>query len=483
MIRSVVIFVVLAILGPCCAADTTAAARKVYVIAVSGNVDPSMASFIKRALDSVHDADPLFVLELDTFGGRVDSALQIVDTLLSVPRGKTIAFVTAKAISAGALIALSCNQLVMKPHATIGDCAPISFSGEGPKMLGEKFQSPLRAKFRMLARRNGFPVVLAEAMVSKDIAVYQVKMNAKTVFMSARQYDELSDSEKAAVVSRKTVVAKGELLTMDAAEALTLGFSKRTVADLDQLLAGMGLGQAEIVRIEETWSESFVGVITAIAPILMVIGLAGLYIEVKSPGFGLPGLIGIACLGLVFFGQYLVGLANYAELLLLVAGVLLLLVELFVLPGFGLAGVAGILCVATGMILSFQDFVIPKPAFPWQAELLTHNIVQVLGAALAAFLVSMLFLRYVFPKLGTVARGPYLATALTDAHADSAEAARVRVGDSGRTLTFLRPAGKVEIAGDRFDVVSQGEFIEKDTAVVVIAIEGNRVIVARKEVS
>lgn len=481
--RSVVIFLVLAVLGPCCGVGTAAAARKVYVVAVSGDVNPSMAAFIKRALDSVKDADPLFVLELDTFGGRVDSALKIVDTLLNVPRGETVAFVTAKAISAGALIALACNRLVMKPHATIGDCAPISFSGEGPKMLGEKFQSPLRAKFRMLARRNGFPVALAEAMVSKDIAVYEVKMNGKTVFMSARQYDELGDTEKAAVVSRKTVVAKGELLTMDAAEALSLGFSKATVADLGQLLAGMGLGQAEIVRVEETWSESFVGVISAMAPILMVIGLAGLYIEIKSPGFGLPGLVGIACLGLVFFGQYIVGLANYAELLLVVAGVLLLLVELFVLPGFGIAGFAGILCLAAGMILSFQDFVIPKPAFPWQAELLTRNIAQVLGAGLAAFLVSMLFLRYVFPNLGRAARGPYLATALTGAHADSTEAARVRVGDSGRALTFLRPAGKAEIGGDRFDVISQGEFIEKDTAVVVIAIEGNRVIVARKEVS
>jgi len=482
MIRHIAIFSVLAALGLGCAACPAWAVQKVHVIAVSGNVDPGLAAFIKRALNSVQDPDALFVLELDTFGGRVDAALEIVDTLLNVPGGKTVAFVTNKAISAGALIALACDELVMKRHTTIGDCAPISYSSEGPKMMGEKFQSPLRAKFRMLAKRNGFPEVLAEAMVTEGIAVYQVEKNGRTIFMSARQYDDLSDSEKEKITSKKTVVAKGELLTMDATEALALGFSKRTVAGLDELLAAMGHEHPEIVRLEETWSEAFVRFITSIASVLMMIGLAGLYLEIKSPGFGLPGIIGIVCLAMVFFGQYLVGLANYAELLLVVTGILLLAVESFVLPGFGLAGVAGILCVAVGMILALQDFVIPDPAFPWQAALLTRNIAQVLGAALVAFLVSMLFLRYVFPRLGTVMRGPYLAAALADAHADSMEAAGARIGDSGVALTFLRPAGKAEIAGERFDVISQGEFIEKGTAVTIIAIEGNRIIVAKKGV-
>jgi membrane-bound serine protease (ClpP class) len=133
-----------------------ASAREVYVVNVSGTVDPGMAAFIKRALAFIKralgvptdDPDPYFVFEMDTFGGRVDSALQIVDTLLSAPEGKTIAFVKNKAISAGALIALACSRLVMRKNTTIGDCAPITYSNEGPKMLGEKFQSPLRAKFR-----------------------------------------------------------------------------------------------------------------------------------------------------------------------------------------------------------------------------------------------------------------------------------------------------------------------------------------------
>ena len=478
--RDSLFYSVLLLLTLSITATSAAAAQKVYVISVSGNVDPGMASFLKRSLSDSGDDTALFILELDTFGGRVDSALQIVDTLLNIHRGKTVAFVTHKAISAGALIALACNELVMKPHTTIGDCAPISYSGEGPKMMGEKFQSPLRAKFRSLAKRNGYSEVLAESMVTKEIAVYQVTMDGRTIYMNAHQFDELSDAEKKTISSKKTVVAEGELLTMDAVEAQALGFSKMTAADLDELLTGMGIEDYDMVRIEQTWSETLVSMISTAASVLMMIGLAALYIEIKSPGFGLPGLIGIFCLGLVFFGQYLVGMADYSELLLLIAGVLLLGVELFALPGFGIAGVSGILFIAAGMILALQDFVLPNPELPWQADLLTHNIAQVLGASVAAFIVSMLFIRYLLPRIGTLMDGPYLSTTLESAHADSKEAELARIGDSGVALTFLRPAGKVEIRGERLDAVSEAEFIEKGTPVIVSGIEGNRIIVSRK---
>ena len=134
----------------------SATKQTVYVISISGEVDPGMAAFLERAYqDTLEKPNGLVVLEIDTFGGRVDSALEIVDTLLKFPKERSIAFVEKKAISAGSLIALACGKLVMKPATTIGDCAPISITQEGPKMMGEKFQSPLRAKFRALAKRNG----------------------------------------------------------------------------------------------------------------------------------------------------------------------------------------------------------------------------------------------------------------------------------------------------------------------------------------
>ncbi|MCK5232265.1 MAG: serine protease, partial [Desulfobulbaceae bacterium] len=298
--------------------------QKVYVIPVSGDVEPGMAAFIKRAFrDASQYPDSIYVLEMDTFGGRVDSALQIVDTLLKDPGGKTIAFVENKAISAGALIALACNELVMKPNTTIGDCAPITFSSEGAKMLGEKFQSPLRAKFRTLAKKNGYPPALAEAMVTPDMIVYEVKLTGKTIYMDSQAFADLSPKEKENVLSKKTVVAKGELLTMDDHEARELGFSRMSAASIHEMLGRMGITDYEIININVSWSESLVRLISSIAPILMMIGMAALYTELKAPGFGVPGMVGIICLGLVFLNQYMVGLADHTELLLLALGIVL----------------------------------------------------------------------------------------------------------------------------------------------------------------
>ncbi|NQT70719.1 MAG: serine protease [Desulfobacteraceae bacterium] len=458
-----------------------ASVRKIYVVPVSGMVDPGMAAFIKRALETPpDDQDPLFIIEMDTFGGRVDSALQIVDTLLSVPEGKTIAFVKNKAISAGALIALASSRLVMRKNTTIGDCAPITYSNEGPKMLGEKFQSPLRAKFRALAKRNGYPETLAESMVTAEMVVYAVEMEGKTIYMDSQAFEDLSQAEKERVSSKKTIVAKGELLTMDDTEAFELGFSRMSVDNIDEMLRRMEIENYELIRIEKSWSEALVRFIGGITPFLLMIGLAALYVEIKAPGFGVPGIIGITCLALVFLNQYFVGLADNTELLLLILGIILLGFELFVIPGFGITGIAGLLFIGAGAILALQDFVIPDPSLPWQAELLGNNILQVLGALFMAILVALFVLRYLLPKLSVVVEGPYLGTTLKDSHADSVEAGRAKIGDIGIAMTLLRPSGKVKIKDEIFDVVTEGEFIKKGILVKILEIKGNRIIVSRK---
>ncbi len=458
--------------------DQAAVQQQVIIVPVSGEVGPAMAAFIERALEGTDDPDPLFILEMDTFGGRVDSAFQIVDTLLNVPQGRTLAFVEKKAISAGALIALACNELVMKPSTTIGDCAPIILSKEGPKMLGEKFQSPLRAKFRTLAKRNGYPEVLAEAMVSGDMVVYKVETDdGRSFYMEATEYEDLSENERKAIRSKKTVVGKDKLLTMDDQEAMEFGFSKMSVESVEEMLREKGITEYEITEIEENWSEQMVRLITMIAPILMLIGFAGLYLEMQTPGFGIPGILGIICLGLVFFGQYMVGLADHTELLLITLGILLLGVEMFVTPGFGLPGFAGITLMAVGMILSLQDFVLPSPDVPWEAELLWRNVVTVLGSFLGSALLIIIFFRLILPKLSYVIPGPFLSATLADSHVDSDVPVRVSVGDRGVVVKPLRPSGSARIGNDIYDVVSEGEFIKRGQAVVVLEMQGNRVVV------
>jgi len=457
----------------------TSPAPKIYVIPVSGDVEPAMVSFIERALKDASDGE-IAILEMDTFGGRVDSALKIVDLVMDTADIKTIAYVSSKAISAGALIALSCDEIVMKRNTTIGDCAPISFSNEGPKIMGEKFQSPLRAKFRALAKQNGYPEALAEAMVTPEMEVVEVKTAGKTLYMDSVDFEELTPLQKKEIRSKRTVVKKGELLTMDDSEASLLGFSRMSVAHMDELIEKIGKQDYQVIRLEQKWSETFSRFINSIAPILLLIGLAALYIEFKAPGFGAPGMVGIACLALIFLNQYIVGLADYAELIIIALGLILLGFELFVIPGFGVAGIAGFVFIAVGMILAFQDFIIPKPEFPWETELLIRNVIQVLGSFFAAFIMSMLFLRYVFPKFSKVIPGPYLSASLTGAHADSMEIRDASVGDTGIAVTFLRPSGKARIGNTLLDVITDGEFMEKGTPVVISDIKGNRVIVSRR---
>jgi len=460
--------------------------KNVFVVPIQGTVDPGMAGYVDRVYNRITNmpepSDPLIVFEMDSFGGRVDSALEIVDTLLKLPKEQTTAFVSVKAISAGALIALACGDLAMKPGTTIGDCAPISFSSEGPQMMGEKFQSPLRAKFRALAKRNGYPEKLAEAMVTSSIVVYKVtEKGGKTTYMDSQEYDDLPEEDKQNIASKVTVVKDGELLTMENEEAVELGFSKMTVSSVDELLKEKGIKEYRINRIEESWSESMVRFIGKITPILLMLGLGALYTEMKAPGFGLPGILGIVCLALVFLNQYLVGLAGYTEFLIIMAGLILIGIELFVLPGFGVAGYAGFVCMIVGMVLALQDFVIPDPTFPWQQELLVHNIIMVLGSFLFSFFLALVVLRYILPKVSSFSKeGPYLTTTLKDSHADSRQVALVKKGDRGVARTPLRPAGRVSIGGELVDVVADNEFIDKGEDVIISEIKGNRIIVSRQ---
>ncbi|WDP93284.1 MAG: serine protease [Desulfobacter sp.] len=453
-----------------------------YIIPVSGTVEPGMAAYIRRALKSVEeDKTAVLVFKLDTFGGRVDAAFEIVEALSGVPKERTVAYVEKKAISAGALIALSAGTLIMKENTLIGDCAPIIQTGDGHKEAGEKTQTVLRAQFRTLAKRNGYPEVLAEAMVTKSMEVYRVDLAGETRYMDKTAYGDLTDAEKKSVTRKKTIVKAGELLTMDDKEALTLGFSRQSVQNIDEAMDFLGYGAYGKTEVAETWSEDLVRAMQPFLPILMIIGIGALYTEIKAPGFGLPGIIGILCLGMVFFNQYMAGLADYTELLIFLIGFLLLGVEVFVLPGFGIAGITAILVIAVGLVLSFQGFVLPDPTLPWEGRLMVKNVGLVMGAALAALAVSFSMIRYVLPLLSAVVKGPYLDATLQDSHADSKAIAGISPGNTGVALTQLRPSGKIRIrdgeAERKVDAITRGDFIDPGAHVRVAEVSRNQVIV------
>ncbi len=456
--------------------SATQSNRKIYVIPVEGTVEPGMAAHIKRALEEVrNEPDAVILFRLDTFGGRVDAAFEIVNTISGVQ--KSIAFVEKKAISAGALIALAAGTLVMKEHTLIGDCAPMLQTGEGQKEAGEKTQTVLRAQFRSLAKKNNYPEALAESMVSKNMEVYRITMNGETRYMDRQSYDDLTEKQKKQVTQKKTIVAEGELLTMDDKEAFELGFSKQSVKDLDQALAFLGYENYKLIHLEQSWSENLVRMLQPFLPVLMLLGIGAIYTEIKAPGFGIPGIIGILCLGLVFFNQHLVGLAGYTEFLLFLIGFLLLGVEVFVLPGFGVAGISGLVVIAAGLVLSFQGFVLPDPSFPWEGQLMLRNLGVVLGSFMGSLLISLVLVRFVLPRMSLLVKGPYLSTTLEDSHADSDEILGVSPGEVGVAQTPFRPSGKIKIGNRKIDAIAQGEFIPPGATIRVVAVEQNRVIV------
>ncbi len=462
------------------ARNDTQAPKKTFIIPLHGMIDGGLFSSLKRRVTLATNAGAeLIIFDIDTYGGRLEPAFDISDHIAGIKDVKTVAYISKKAISAGALVAISCNEIIMAPESEIGDCEPIIPSVEGGyQTAGEKIQTVLRAKFRKFAEKNGYPTILAEAMVTKEIEAYRITTEEKPegFFISDKELDAMTEEEKKAIKSKKLIVGKNELLTMHAREAHEYGFAKHLVEDQDALLKLYNLNSKDVTTLETNWSEDMVRFLDSIAPILLGVGLLALWMEFKSPGFGLPGIVGILCLATVFLSKYLVGLANAPEIIIFVAGIALLAIEIFLIPGFGLFGITGIGCILLGLILSFQDFIVPRtPANFGEFRINIFMILcSLLGSVIAGFtlLIFMpgipMFRRIVLttaekPEFGFVSSTPVATSKL--------------VGKKGVVITTLRPAGRIEIENESYDVVTEGDFVEKGHVVEVIEVRGNRIVV------
>jgi membrane-bound serine protease (ClpP class) len=470
-------------LPPAHTAAGPAAGKRVIVIPIEEQVDYGMYAFLKRAVGQAWEKKPdALVFKVNTYGGELQAAFDIVDLLTGVARCSTYAYVEQKAISAGALISLSCNRIAMGNGTTLGDCAPITQGGQdGIVMLGEKIQSPLRAKFRTLAERNGYPSLLAQAMVTADLGVVAAVPKGAAPggqeFLTAKQWESLGEKGQANYRSFKIIVPAGQLLTLTDREAAELGFSIGSFATLDDFLKAKGL--VKIGETSESWSEGLVRLIGKFAPILMMIGFGALYMEFKTPGLSIFGVIGVVCLLLVFGSKFAVGLANHTELLILLAGFVLVAVEIYLFPGTLIAGGLGLVVLMVALTLSLQSFTLPEKGAPWEWKSLLDNLLVTFGSALAALLIPFVSARFVLPHLPKGAKVISDKT-LSDARATASATTHVRLGALGTTKTPLRPSGKAVFAGETVEVTSRGVFIEAGQAVEVYRIDGNLIVVRAK---
>lgn len=463
--------------------DSAAAAglgKRVIVIPIEGDVGFGMYAFLKRAVSQALDKKPdALVFKVNTYGGELQAAFDIVDLLTGVAQCSTYVFVEQKAISAGALISLSANRIAMGNGTTIGDCAPITQGGQdGLIMLGEKIQSPLRAKFRTLAERNGYPSLPAQAMVTADLGVVAVVGKDGREFLTAKQWESLGAKGQAQYQSHKIIVPEGQLLTLTDREAADLGFSIGSYSGLDPFLKAKGF--VKMGEASESWSEALVRVIGKFAPILMMIGFGALYMEFKTPGLSVFGVIGAVCLLLVFGSKFAVGLANHTELLLMLAGFALVAVEIYLVPGTLIAGGLGLAVLLVALTLSLQSFTLPDKGAPWEWKSLIDNLLVTFGSALAALLIPFFSARFLLPNLPKGAKVISDAT-LADARATAPATASLALGTIGITKTPLRPSGKAVFQGKTVDVSSRGGFIEAGKQVEVSRIDGNIIVVRAKD--
>lgn len=436
----------LAALGsPVVVAAAEARPAVVVVARIDGVIDLGLAPFVERVLGEAQSVGAAAVIfEINTFGGRVDAAVLIRDALLHA-RVRTVAFINKRAISAGALIALAAESIAMAGGGTIGAATPVEFGlpGAPAQPVAEKTVSYMRKEFRATAESRKRPALLAEAMVDADVEI-------------------------------PAVIDKGKLLTLTTEEALRHKVADFRADSLDAVLAAMDLGQAEVLRASETWAETLVRFLThpIVSSLLMTLGILGIIVELRTPGFGVPGAIGILSLALFFWGHWLVRLAGWEELLLVGAGVVLLAVELFVTPGFGLTGILGMVALLGGLGLSLVGV-----GATW--EVIVVAVGRVAVSLLLALAASLALLR-VLPRL-PFGRRLVLETELAarEGFASPPATDRAWLGKRGLAASPLRPAGIAAIEGERVDVVSDGEFIEAGEPITVVRVEGNRIVVRR----
>ncbi|MFW6289092.1 MAG: NfeD family protein, partial [Spirochaetota bacterium] len=298
----------------------------VFVVPIHGEISPSLMVFLRRSTEQAREAGAShIIIDIDTFGGRVDSALQITTVLGSLTDIRTIAFVpvrsegTAVSWSAGALIAFATDAIYMAPGTSMGSAAPIVQGPDGTsQQADEKTVSAVRTQMAALAEKNGYPIPIARAMVDYDVEVVEIVSGGRVTVVEADEQEaalrDASQSGDEAEIGR-TVSASGKLLSLTAGEMERYGVSSGTVSSLDELLESLGIRGREIVELEPSSSDRAVSVLTSagVTSLLILIGLVALFMEITSPGFGVPGTVGILAFAVIFVANGLLGRVGSVE--------------------------------------------------------------------------------------------------------------------------------------------------------------------------
>ncbi|ASK64414.1 hypothetical protein CFK37_13830 [Virgibacillus phasianinus] len=402
----------------------------VYIIPIEDTVEQGLKAFLTRATEKAEEegADQI-IFEIDTPGGRVDAAGQIAELIQNLET-PNIAFVVNKALSAGSYIALNMDAIYMKPHATMGASGVINQDGTA---ADKKAQSAWLAAMKSAAESQGKDPKFAAAMADPEIDLPELG------------------------------APKGEYLTLGPKSAVKIDYAAGIVKDRAELLNALGLENATIIEMEPTLSEKLARFLTnpIVIPILLTIASLGLIIEIFSPGFGIPGIIGILSLVLFFYGHIVAGLAGMEAIVLLILGIILIIAEFFV-PG-GIVGILGIGCVVASLFISGQD--------------IGHMSMSIGIAFLISFIAAVILFRTIGMEKGVFRHIILKDKTSTELGYVSTVNRLELIGLEGISITPLRPSGTASFDNEQLDVVSEGRFIQREQPIKIVKVEGSRIVV------
>lgn len=432
----------------------------VYVLPIREPIMPPLTYVVRRGVkEAMANNAEVLILDMSTDGGRVDVTDEIID-IINKFEGETVTYVNQKAYSAGAFIAVATKKIYMAPESVIGAAAPIMLVPGGgvsemPDTLEVKMNSAIRAKIRAQAQKNGHSIEVVEAMIDKS---------------------------KELVIDGKELSGDGDILTLTNTEAeesygepakplLSLG----TVEDLDALMKTLGLETKERVEIEPTGAERVGTWINGVSSLLLIGGLVGLYLEFKTPGFGLPGLAGITLLATYFFGGYIAGLSGMEWLAFFGIGLFLILIEVFVIPGTFLAGLVGVGLVFASLLMAMVDVYPGGPLMPTRPQL--SNPLENLVVAFLVSLVIMVLLAKWLPKTKLYSSMASPTAVGMESVQEMEKRQSSLLGKRGVAVGPLRPGGKGRFGGVTLDVIAESGYADRGASLEVSRFNGNHAVV------
>ena len=431
---------------------STLCAEMVYRIPIEGTIDLGLPPFIQRTLEDAESNNAtLVIFDINTFGGRVDAATQIKDAILGADI-TTVAYINRRAISAGALISLSCEKIFMTGGGLIGAATAVDMSG---KKGSEKVISFMREEMASTAERRGRSKDIARGMVDEELNFTHLVIDGDSILVND-------------IEGRKD----GKLISLTTDQAIKYGIADGTAETIDALLDSLGYGSAQVIESTENWSENIVRFLTnpVVASLLTTFGFLGILFELQSPGWGIPGFVGLTCLILSLSVSYIAQLATMSDMIFILTGLSLILLEMLVIPGFGIVGLGGIGFMLYGLYLLLL------PEVPVGEEVLSQAmdgfLIGILGAILGLVLLGKLMIKSKFWEQLT---SP--SSQKKDQGFSNTQGWEGLEGESGIADTDLHPSGWVKIDGQRIFVVSEGDFIEKGKEVTILSVDGNRVLV------